>query len=699
MNKLLILIFISNCIFLIGCKQKYLNYPYAENNTTIQHHYNHTITDDYKWLETDPRLSKNSQKWLNEEQVLSNNYFKKKGHSIYNRINELASFERFVLIKSQNDTLYYAGIYPYSNHINIYRYDSDKKKNIFIKHFDLPFQVNYNVNALVLKDGEHIAIIGSHKDEIYDLYIYDLKNKTDEAIKTINHIINRPLNNTDKGFIFTKDALAAGRVYSGSNSLFHCTYHDEGDNKQFKTTELFSDTMIFNPYVFDTACDIKTGTIYIGRYSTENDLLFEIFAINTKHNTDNNKVTIDSPKGELLRLAGADDINFYIIAIDGDFKGSLYAINKKTKQKHVVIRNTFMKVQDFATIKNHAIIYYKKDNLNRGYLINKHTLAIDEIPLKDYHNYRFLRNKNLENIYFQVESLLSPKEIYSVSPDSLKPERITERSKYPYNPDDYKIEYVSHLSETGDTINLKLTYKKGTKRDRSNPVILCTFLNSDNSYLDVFYLSRILYMEHGFIFVQRSSTDSKRTINLDQRVKDTYASIQYLSESNFTTPEKIALIGREYGATSLMQLLNSYKGIKTPVVLTDGIYDLVNYNENGKLNYYDNKLLYANDEKSFDELINSSPYHNVKNKRSYPPILLMVSHENKDIPKHDTYKMTAKLQMRSRGYNPIIMLTPEQNEMNEQINNYCYKRYIEHAFIFLMQNMNIDTFNYENKCS
>lgn len=138
-----------------------------------------------------------------------------------------------------------------------------------------------------------------------------------------------------------------------------------------------------------------------------------------------------------------------------------------------------------------------------------------------------------------------------------------------------------------------------------------------------------------------------------------------------------------------MQLLNNNEDIKAPVILMDGVYDLIGYSDKGKLLYNNERLFHINNTESLNKLLDSSPYHNVIHKRSYPPILLMSSNENLSIQKSHTYKMTAKLQMRTRGFHPIIMLTPEQVNQLEEYNDYTYTVFIEHAFWFLSRNLGI----------
>ncbi|MGL4331983.1 MAG: prolyl oligopeptidase family serine peptidase [Bacteroidales bacterium] len=675
-------------LFLSGCKDKYINYPYAENNSVTESFYNHTVIDDYKWLEIDEEKNKSKKKWLEEEMDLSDRFFKNRSKLIFHRIEDLCKFERYSYIRSSNNSFYFCGVERFSKNINIYKYIKENKDYQLIKTLELPYYPEYNINALVLQKENNIAIIGGLKGESNKIYIYNLKDDSKKPSKIIDNIINQPLNPTDNGFLFTTDNLSSEKESPGISSLYHCAYNEETFSLSIECIYTYES---FNANKsFDSAFDYISGNAYIGAYDNGANNSYKIECINLESKKRKDLITLKSGDNEDLHLGGSDDVNLYIIGTNKKFRGTLYTIDKKTLQVDTVISNNVMPIKDFSLIKDHALIYFQGHASNRAYLINKHTKSIEEIPINDHYFYSFSRNKKSDIIYFKKESLVSPGEVKLKDINRLtKTENISNRSDLPYNPDEYVTEYITIKSESGNDVNLQLTYKKGVIRDGSNPLFLCSFINSEDSFLDKFYLSRVLYMDHGYIFAQRAKSDSKKEILLENRIKDIYSSIQYLIKEKYTSKDKIALFGKEYGATAIMQLLNKYDDIQAPTILMDGIYDLIKYNEKGRLLYNNERLVNVNDAQTFDKLIANSPYHNVVNKKNYPPILLMTSNENLYIPKSHTYKMTAKLQMRTKGYNPILMLNPERVNQLDEYSDYTYTVFIEHAFWFLSRNLGV----------
>ncbi|MGL4780327.1 MAG: prolyl oligopeptidase family serine peptidase, partial [Bacteroidales bacterium] len=177
-------------------------------------------------------------------------------------------------------------------------------------------------------------------------------------------------------------------------------------------------------------------------------------------------------------------------------------------------------------------------------------------------------------------------------------------------------------------------------------------------------------------------------LNIRNRVDDIYSSYQYLIKEKYTSPGKVAFIGRQFGASALLDMFNRHN-LNTPAVLVDGVYDFVDYNSHGRLLFHNNKVFNAQDSISFRKIYNVSPYHQVKAHKSYPPLLFMVSDKKDLIPEDQTYRLAAKLQMRTKADNPVLLLTPRYVENLEGYDRYTYKMFIEYGMLFIMDQLDI----------
>ncbi|MGL5773243.1 MAG: prolyl oligopeptidase family serine peptidase, partial [Bacteroidales bacterium] len=617
---------------------------------------------------------------------LSHKFIDRKDLTVFNSVNELSSFPRFSFIRSASDTMYYAGLYPYSSKIDIYRYAD--KENKLIKHLHIPYQVESDLNALVLHDGKHIAVLGGVKGGLKNIYIYQLYGSDNTPVAVINNVLNyQILSHKDGSFFFTRDAFASKGTVLGVNSIFQCNYKFENDELIIEEEKFYIDLKGRSGYIFDVAYDEIGDHFYTGEYSYANPDEFGIFeVVNSKPVS---LYSLKSTNDEQYRLAGADDQNLYILGVDPTIKGTLYALNRNTLRLDTVINNPTMDVNYFSLIKDKAVIYFQNEKSNRAYVIDKHSLAVREIPVDENGHYKFYHNKKSDQIYYQKQSLIQPKEIFAFNTDNFEESiKVSHINQRPFNPDDYVIEQITYKSLTGDDINLHLTYKKGLVRNSSNPMIVLTYVNAENSYLDKFNMSRTLYMDYGFIFAQRAQADSRTDINMENRADDVFSTYKHLIDEGYTSPEKMAFIGREFGASALLEAMNKYP-MKSTAVMVDGLFDFVKYNNKGKLLYYNQKLFQANDSASFKSVFEMSPYHNVVNNKNYPSILFITTDKNNVIPEDHTYKLVARMQMRTKARNPIIMLTPDYVDKLDEYERYTYKMFIEHALIFIANQLNV----------
>lgn len=674
---------------LTSCVQRMIEYPYAENNTSVSRYFGTEVGDDYQWMEIHPGNNSKLKNWLNAQDELTAAYFSGGTTRVFDRMQELLAFPRFSFIRSSTDTLYYAGIYPYESKIDIHKYADNRDS--FIKQVNLPTYKNGEFNSLIFQDGSHLALIAGDTSGKSHIYIYNLRDNSVDPVRIIRNVIDCKLTPRDNGsFFFVRDAFASENTVLGINSIMVCDYKVSADNLDLNIHNFYTDSEGSSGNIFDMVYDGENRNVYIGKYAIDDVSGFVVYELSHRNNNPKPVISFSVPVGEEYRLAGTDDVNLYFIVVEPTMSGSLLAVNKQTMQCDTVIHHASMSLGYFSMIKDHAVLSFRNETSNKIYFVNKHTLAKQVIPVPDNQFYFFNHNKVSQKIYYYKESLVAPKEVHLVdSIDFNKRTKINQSRKLPFNPDDYVIENHQSYTPSGETVRFQICYKKGLVRDGSAPLIIHSFVNAEHAYLDRFNFSRILYMDLGFVFVQRSHVDTHKQVDISSRADDLYAAYRYLIDNKYSSDGKIGIIGREFGASALFIALNRYP-INAPVVLADGIYDFVDYNNRGKLLYQNHKVFQANDSLSFRSVYDRSPYHSVVPKKSYPPMLLISSENNRLIPAYHTYKMAAKLQMRTRATHPVILITPGHVKYLDQYESYSYKTSVDQALHFLAPYLGVE---------
>ncbi|MGL5772574.1 MAG: hypothetical protein ACRCX1_07325, partial [Bacteroidales bacterium] len=74
MRKTLLVGLLYLLLLSAGCKQRILDYPYAENNTTTTSYFGNAISDEYQWLEMSPVRNQKVAGWLKAQSDLSHKF-------------------------------------------------------------------------------------------------------------------------------------------------------------------------------------------------------------------------------------------------------------------------------------------------------------------------------------------------------------------------------------------------------------------------------------------------------------------------------------------------------------------------------------------------------------------------------------------------------------------------------------------------
>ncbi len=70
------------------------------------------------------------------------------------------------------------------------------------------------------------------------------------------------------------------------------------------------------------------------------------------------------------------------------------------------------------------------------------------------------------------------------------------------------------------------------------------------------------------------------------------------------------------------------------------------------------------DSTSFTNLLNYSPYHNIKANINYPAMLIVTGENDDRVPSFNSYKFAAALQNRTAQKNPVLLNVIEQSGHN-----------------------------------
>lgn len=676
----MLFVFISLC----SCTINHLNYPYAENNTTIDVYYGCRISDDYQWLELNRADNEPRQKWLLEQTDLKNKFFKKKSEYLEGRLERLSEIPDTKTIGIINDTIYFFKLYYGENRADLCTYVKGHSYSTLIRSFRGEIFSHPRLQAAITAKGDEIAIVNRLPDEKNNILLYDLRTDSLHSPAIIHNVVNYSPVWIDKGFVYNE------YTESGGTNVYYYNHTGATPAKKLIYQSSFDDSFVY----VDLAYDRKEERLYISEYAALAEKFFRIYSVSGPGICQNQPVeafsSLDVGPLQNIRMAGVDYENIYLVNYNNDIRGSVSALRKKNKACTMLVEDSLSPIATINLIKDHVVVSFQDMKANKAYIINNQTLEQKLLGIKETGRYTFLNNKSDSVLYVVEESITEPRTLCQVQiSEPGEMELLSRIRNLPFDPDEYTTEHVTIESVSAQPINLILSYKKGLIRNGQNPTICYSFPNAGHDLMSPFSYARIFFMEQGFVLVQRNSSDYTQQFSIDQKTDELFRVVEYLNDAKYTNPQKLCLSGAELGSTVIANALNKKPDLCRSVVYTDGIFDLVRHQKLDYLQFENAHLFRFDNHAELNQLLSFSPYHNIQTKKSYPSMLLIVNDEKRISASH-SFKYAARMQMRTKAKNPVILLPPSgaregQKIFYRDLNNQYYK-----TLLFLSKTMNID---------
>lgn len=228
---------------------------------------------------------------------------------------------------------------------------------------------------------------------------------------------------------------------------------------------------------------------------------------------------------------------------------------------------------------------------------------------------------------------------------------------------------VYYESFDGTSIPMFLVYPADMKMDGSNPVMLSGYGGFGVSMGPYFNRGLIPWLEMGGVYAApcirgggeygtqwhlAGVQENRPTV-----FRDFIAAAEYLIDSGYTSPKKIAISGASNGGTLVAAVLNMRPDLFGAASPAMGVMDLMRFHKFTIGWYWKSEYGDPDDPEDVEYLLGYSPYHNILEGVEYPPVLVTTAdHDDRVVPGH-SFKYGARLQAAQAGDDPILMrITP-----------------------------------------
>jgi prolyl oligopeptidase len=232
-------------------------------------------------------------------------------------------------------------------------------------------------------------------------------------------------------------------------------------------------------------------------------------------------------------------------------------------------------------------------------------------------------------------------------------------------PDDYAVEQVFYKSKDGTRVPMFVAYKKGLKRDGSNPTLLYGYGGFSISLTPTFSVSRLQWMEMGGVFALANLRGGgeygedwhKAGTKLQkQNVFDDFiAAAEYLIAEKYTRSDKLAIQGGSNGGLLVGACLTQRPDLFGACLPAVGVMDMLRFQKFTAGRYWVDDFGSSDNADEFPALLEYSPYHNCKPGVKYPPTMITTADtDDRVVPGH-SFKFAAALQAAQAGDKPILI--------------------------------------------
>ena len=238
-----------------------------------------------------------------------------------------------------------------------------------------------------------------------------------------------------------------------------------------------------------------------------------------------------------------------------------------------------------------------------------------------------------------------------------------------FNKENYTSERIWATAEDGTKIPMSVVYKKGIKKDGTNPLLQYAY-GSYGSTLDPYFSTvRLSLLDRGFIYVVahirggeylgRQWYEDGKLLNKKNTFSDFIACSIHLIKERYTSSKHLYAMGGSAGGLLMGAIINKapelYNGIIAAVPFVDVVTTMLDDSIPLTTGEYDewgnpNDILYYNYIKSY------SPYDNVEAK-DYPNMLITTGLHDSQVQYWEPAKWVAKLRDMKTDTNQLYLKT------------------------------------------
>ena len=247
----------------------------------------------------------------------------------------------------------------------------------------------------------------------------------------------------------------------------------------------------------------------------------------------------------------------------------------------------------------------------------------------------------------------------------LLPPPVPAGSAAPHTGPEYETQQVWVESRDGTPVSMFLVHRRGLPKDGRRPVLLTGYGGFNVSLTPAYDPANFALLEAGGVCAVANlrgggeygeSWHEAGMLDRKQNVFDDFmAAAEWLTTSGYTSPAHLAVEGGSNGGLLTAAVMLQRPELFGAVVCRVPVADMLRYHLFTVGRFWIPEYGSADDPRHFEWLLRYSPYHNVRDEVTYPPVLITTADTDDRVSPGMAKKLAARLQAASGNQSPVLI--------------------------------------------
>ncbi|MFC2085332.1 prolyl oligopeptidase family protein, partial [Bacteroidota bacterium] len=366
---------------------------------------------------------------------------------------------------------------------------------------------------------------------------------------------------------------------------------------------------------------------------------------------------VDNINDKFIILTDFDAPNKKVVLVD--------PLNPAKDNWKVLIPESENVINDVTFVGGRIFVSYLKDANSQVIVFDEKGEKLHEIELPALGKaYGFSGNRDDDELFYTFTSFTYPPTIFRYDIENNTSE-LFRKSNVKFDIEAYETKQIFYKSKDNTEVPLFIVHKKGLQLDGNNPTVLYAYGGFNISMKPSFRLSIIPILENDGVYAMACLRGGSEygeewhkagMLDKKQNVFDDFiAAAEYLISNNYTSKEKLAVMGASNGGLLVGAVINQRPDLFKVAIPEVGVMDMLRYHKFTIGWAWVSEYGSSEDSAQFNYLYKYSPIHNIKKGTHYPAtIITTADHDDRVFPAH-SFKYAATLQEKHVGENPVLI--------------------------------------------